>query len=244
MKKKVILIQGAMDIEIEYLIRKLYNPLRRCVEGYDFYEGTINNVRVVISKTLIGTINATIATMIGIVHFNPDIIINQGISGSHKEYLHIGDIIIGEKCCNINSYSMPPKDIGQGSLPLEWEPDARAKDTKYAILHLVNITEKLLKNRTDKYVFKGTLGSGDAFNREADRILWITNKFDTMCEDMESIGVYSVCDVFEVPCIGIRIISNNEITLEKFDESVAIKLQELLVDILEQIESGFDLWMI
>ena len=236
MKNKVILIQGAMDIEIEYLISKLDNPLKKCVEGYEFHEGTINNVRVVISKTLIGTINATIATTIGITCFHPNIVINQGISGAHSKDLHIGDIVIGEKCCNINAYSMPPKDIGQGSNPFEWEPDSRAKDIQNANPQLVNIIQQLLIHDSQKNICKGILGSGDAFNREIDRILWISNLFNTSCEDMESIGVYSVCNKFNIPCVGIRIISNNEILLEKFDECVAIEMQKILVNILSSFE--------
>ena len=39
----------------------------------------------------------------GITNFNPDMVINQGIAGAHRKDLHVGDIVIGEKCCNINS---------------------------------------------------------------------------------------------------------------------------------------------
>ena len=50
---------------------------------------------------------------------------------------------------------------------------------------------------------------------------------------MESIGVYSTCQQFNVPCIGIRIISNNEITGEELDEEQAINLQKMLLDLLK-----------
>ena len=53
---------------------------------------------------------------------------------------------------------------------------------------------------------------------------------------MESIGVYSVCERFNIPCIGIRIISNNEITKEKLDENQAYIVQRLLVEFLKQEE--------
>ena len=87
-------------------------------------------------------------------------------------------------------------------------------------------------------VYTGTIGSGDVFNREIDRIDWISNNFGNLCEDMESIGVYSVCNKFNIPCIGIRIISNNEITGEELDENQAIILQELLVESLELRSRG------
>lgn len=52
---------------------------------------------------------------------------------------------------------------------------------------------------------------------------------------MESIGTYSVCNKFNIPCIGIRIISNNEILLEKLDKTKAIELQEILIRILNNL---------
>lgn len=233
MEYKVILIQGAMNIEIEYLINQLKEKEKIAIAEYEFYKGTISNKTIIISKTLIGTINATIATSIGISRFKPDVIINQGIAGAHKKDIHIGDIVIGEKCCNINSYSMPTKSENEGTNPFEWEPDKRAKQVQNADDNLLKcVKEKLFLNYKRK-VFIGTLGSGDVFNREIDRINWINNTFGNLCEDMESIGIYTTCNKYKIPCIGIRIISNNEITGEEFDEAQAIHLQKLLIEVLK-----------
>lgn len=232
---KVILIQGAMDIEIQYIINLLKDKRLIQIAEYEFYEGTINNIKIVVSKTLVGTINATIATSIGIEKFNPDIVINQGIAGAHKENLHVGDIVIGEKCCNINSYKMPIKSKGKGSNPFEWELNKRAKDIQHANLKLVDIIEKSLIPNTKNKIYRGILGSGDVFNREYDRIVWIHDTFNNLCEDMESIGTYSVCNKFKVPCIGIRIISNNELLLEELDKEQAIELQQILINILNKL---------
>lgn len=232
---RVVLIQGAMDIEVQYMISLLKEKQITKIAGYEFYEGIIHNTKVVISKTLIGTINATMATSIGIMKFNPDIVINQGIAGAHSENIHIGDIVIGEACSNINSYDMSAKKKGEGSNPFEWELNKRAKDIKYADLQLVDIAEKSLLSKTKNRVFRGMLGSGDAFNREYDRISWLNRTFHSLCEDMESISVYSVCKQFEVPCIGIRIISNNELLLEKLNEEKAIELQAMLISILDNL---------
>ena len=102
-------------------------------------------------------------------------------------------------------------------------------------MFLVDIVEKSLSSNTKNKVYRGILGSGDVFNREYDRIVWINDTFHTLCEDMESIGTYSVCNKFKVPCIGIRIISNNELLLEELDENQAINLQQILIDILNNL---------
>ena len=183
-RSKVILIQGALDIEVQYLIDMLHEKKVQMIAGYIFYEGMVDTTKVVVSKTLVGTIHSTIATSIGIINFKPDFVINQGIAGAHQEHLHIGDIIIGEQCCNINAYKIPVKRKGKGSNPFEWELNKRSRDIKYADSKLVDIVQKSLLANSKNQVYCGTLGSGDVFNREYDRILWIRNLFDTLCEDL------------------------------------------------------------
>lgn len=232
MKNKTILIQGALDIETDLLISNLKNEELFNICNFNFYKGDIGNNQVIISKTDVGTINSTISTVLGINSFSPDYIINQGIAGSHLEAIHTGDIIIGTACCNINSYSMPTTDYSKGSNPFSWKPNKRAKDIKYSDEYLVNFFQKNLSNKGYN-IYIGILGSGDVFNKECDRILWIHNTFGTLSEDMESIGSYSVCTKFNIPCIGIRIISNNELLLEKTNKEKALDLQKLLINILE-----------
>ena len=43
MEYKVILIQGAMNIEIEYLINQLKEKEKIAIAEYEFYKGTISN---------------------------------------------------------------------------------------------------------------------------------------------------------------------------------------------------------
>ena len=42
MEYKVILIQGAMNIEIEYLINQLKEKEKIAIAEYEFYKGTIS----------------------------------------------------------------------------------------------------------------------------------------------------------------------------------------------------------
>ena len=230
MKDKTILIQGAMDIEVEYFIHNLERKEKHTIAGYEFYTGYIHASKVIISKTLVGVVNATTATTIAILTFHPDIVINQGIAGAHKSNIHIGDIIISKKCCNINAFSMPTKKEGHSSNPFEWEPNKRGKEILSGDEKLVKIFQDFFETNLENAIYTGTLGSGDVFNREYDRIMWLQNQFHHLSEDMESIGTYSVCNQFEIPCVGIRIISNNELTNEKLDKEQAINLQKLFIN--------------
>ena len=233
MKEKTILIQGAMDIEIEYFIDKLEKKEKQTIAGYEFYTGYIHTSKIIISKTLVGVVNSTTATTIAIMTFRPDIVINQGIAGAHKSNIHIGDIIIGEKCCNINAFSMPTKEEGHSSNPFEWETNKRGEEIQIGDKKLVKIIKGFFETNCENTIYTGTLGSGDVFNREYDRIMWLQNRFHHLSEDMESIGTYCVCNQFEIPCVGIRIISNNELTNEKLDKEQAIRLQELFIKLFK-----------
>ena len=71
MKDKTILIQGAMDIEVEYFISRLEKKEKHIIAEYEFYTGYIHAQKIIISKTLVGVINATTATTIGIIAFHP-----------------------------------------------------------------------------------------------------------------------------------------------------------------------------
>jgi len=235
MKEKVVLIQGAMDTEIEYFLEKIQDKEKITIAGYDFWRGILNNRKIVISQTLVGVVNATTATTIGILKFHPDVVINQGIAGAHRTDIHTGDIIIGKECCNINAYEMPMKKKEEGSNPFEWKPNKRAKNVQKADEELLEKIEKKLRQHTKKQVYLGILGSGDVFNRETDRINWIHDTFCNDSEDMESIGMYTVCNQFQVPCVGVRIISNNELLEEPLDEKQATELQKSLVEILPEI---------
>ena len=49
---------------------------------------------------------------------------------------------------------------------------------------------------------------------------------------MESLAAYRVCRRFGVPCLGLRIVSNNELTGEPYRREVGEELQEFILSVL------------
>ena len=228
MNKKTIIIMAAMDVESDFLIQKLKNITYEKINKYEFHKGTINNYPVIICNCHIGTINATLATSIAIQKYNPLAIISQGTAGGHSKNVHRGDIVIGESCINIASCKTTYKSENEGSNPFEWEIQNfdGSETLKYqkANIKLVDICKTI--HYTDGNIHIGTIGSGDIWNREIDRILWFHEKYGTLCEDMESIAIYTAANQFDIPVIGIRIISNNEILGETYERNLGKKSQE------------------
>lgn len=225
-----ILIQGAMAEETDYLVSQLEAVRKETIGGYRFWRGSRRGRELIVSRTEMGELNAACVTTLGILTFQPGVVINQGIAGAHSRELHIGDIVVGEHCVYLDGWEAPLRAEGEGSDPLTWsqmeecrlllEGDRawleRVLDTPYAGGRLV----------------KGCLGSGDFFSREYDRIVWMARRYGHLCEDMESSAVYKTCHRLGVPCLGVRMISNNELTGEPYTPTVGERLQEFLLEAL------------
>lgn len=228
--EKYILIQGAMKIEVEYLLSKMENRKEEIINGCLFCVGKLQGKNVIISLTNMGMLNASISTFIALLNYEISFVINQGIAGSHKDYIEIGDIVIASKVVNINSFVTPERDKGSDSL--SWEFYKKINSDIDTDKKLINLTKKVELN--GRKIHYGNIGSGDIFNREKDRIKFISYKKETLCEEMEGYGVYMVCRKLCVPCIGIRTISNNELLNQKLNEDVAVISQQFVLSMLEK----------
>lgn len=209
---KTILIQGAMDSETDQLLLMLQKSspiITSKHNGYVFYEASLSETKIIVSKTEMGVINACIASMLAINIYKPDIVINQGTAGAHRRDLLVGDIIIGSEAVYINNMRSPVRGLGEGSNALEWLP---GKNNSFLLNGDASLAEKAAKIPYCGRVILGRLGTGDIYSREVDRIDLLHNQLGQICEDMESAAVYKVCNSMNIPVIAIRVISNNELT--------------------------------
>ena len=200
-----ILISGAMDCEIDYFLEELAGSTHRKIHGFDFWQGSLQGLPVVVSQTRVGMVAAAIATAVGLSTYMPSAVINQGTAGGHRRDLKVGE--------------------GQGCAPLEWVPNHRTIShlSDRALCDLFASTPY-----TGGQKRLGVLGCGDLFSREMDRIDWLHATFGEDCEDMETYAVQQACQHFGVPFAGVRIISNNERTLDPYDRSTARTLQQFV----------------
>ncbi|MBP3597118.1 MAG: 5'-methylthioadenosine/S-adenosylhomocysteine nucleosidase [Clostridia bacterium] len=242
----LILIQGAELTETEYLERKLENRASIKIGGFTFNTGKYENEDIVISRTKVGEINAAAATTIGILKFNPDIIINQGTAGGHSKDVHKGELVIGEKYIQINTFMCNYSDEGNGYNVNNWclkeyqaDEEKNLKESyKYATKELVKLAKNIIPKIFNKKVHSGVIASGDVWNREIDRILYLNKEYKTLCEEMETAGVYKIANSFEIPVITIRIVSNNEILKEEYEPQIAEKCQKLIYEFVKQLKNS------
>lgn len=234
-----ILIQGAVTGEIDVLEANLPGGVRREINGYSFFETDLNGRRVILSRTGVGIINACVSTMTAIGHYRPDCVINQGTAGGHTRGIVYGTVVIGAESVYINNMRMPLKGPTEGSNALEWRQGRSNTIMLPADAGLVCEAQSV---PYDGSVVTGRLGAGDIFSREADRIDWLHERMGHLCEDMESVAVYKACAACGVPVLGVRIISNNELTGPRDDEEkyrqAQVMLQEFIWRFVQRLTAG------
>lgn len=238
-----IIIQGALPIETERLAAKLDHPTTETIGGWKFWKGTYAGYPVIISKTRMGMSNSAAATAIAIERYDPIAIINQGTAGGHDPKLKVYDIVIGQYTTNISTVKTPFRERGKGSNALEWNeafdvlPDDESDPEPIGIrkfagnLDLITAAQKAKIRYNKGQIVEGTIGSADVWNNELDRIAFINKTYGTVAEEMEGASVAQIAQQFNVPFLGIRVISNNITNGGQYDGGTGAAAQDYALDV-------------
>ena len=248
MEKRPIVFIGALNSEIKYLVEMLESCDIETKSIYKFYKGYIKNYPVVIAKSEVGLVNAASCLTLAIENYNPICIVNAGTAGGIIENRHKKDIIIAEECFNIISSKTPYKELGEGSNSCEWD-FMTFTDGGDDIKKVYKTDERLLKIALDlkeEYEYKhgnvytGVVGSADIWNREKDKLKYLAEKHDISCEDMELEAVLKVAGNYNLPAIGIKIMSDNELLGEEYEPAVGTYVQEYTYEYLKELVDHID----
>jgi len=91
---KKIGIIGAMDEEVNQIKVVMTDVKIKKKAGMDFYEGSLYGKYIIVVRSGIGKVNASICTQILIDEYEVEGVINTGIAGSLKNEINIGDIVL------------------------------------------------------------------------------------------------------------------------------------------------------
>ncbi|KHE71927.1 5'-methylthioadenosine/S-adenosylhomocysteine nucleosidase [Halobacillus sp. BBL2006] len=243
-----IIVQGPMPIEAEKFAKRLDNVKKETSGTFEFYIGTVDDYPVIVTKTGKGMENTAAATAIAIEKYDPAAIINQGTSGGHDPDLHVFDIVLGKRVTNIGSMKTAHKEDGEGMDPTDWIPmdlmasegsageDPDAENIRYFegdedLLAAANaVKEKYTKGE----VVEGTIGSADVWNNEVDRIQWFHEKYGTSVEEMEGAAGAQIAKAYDVPFLGIRVLSNNKVNDGEYNPNTAQANQEYVYEVVKE----------
>ena len=96
-------------------------------------------------------------------------------------------------------------------------------------------TAKTIDYKNGKVVV-GTIGTADQWNRELERIKFIHERYGTSAEEMETVAAAQVAKAFNVPFMGVRILSNTDVHNENFNPETAIWCQEYTVELIKKLD--------
>jgi adenosylhomocysteine nucleosidase len=242
-----VVVQGAMDVEIKKLAGTLENVTEEKVRGWTFWKGTIDGYPVVVSKTLKGMSNAAAATALAAERYRPVAIINQGTAGGHEPSLRVYDIVLGTQAVNLGSFKTGYRARGRGSNFAEWAPldlmrseGSAGEDPSARTMRRFGGDEGLLtaaRNVRGTYlkgrVVEGVIGSSEIWNSEIDRIQRFHDQFGTTAEEMETVSAAQIAGLFEIPLLGIRVVSNNITNGGTYDARTGEACQEYVYDVVK-----------
>lgn len=242
-----VIVQGAMPVETETFASRLDNVNVEKVGGWTFWRGTLDGYPVVVSKTMKGVASSAAATAIAAERYRPVAIINQGTAGGHDPQLHVYDIVLGKYSVNLGAFKTGYRKPGQGSDSLAWNPmdlmaseGSAGEDPNAQTLRRFQGNEQLLavaesvKHLYDKgRVVEGVIGSGEIWNSELDRIQRFHSQYGTSVEEMETASAAQIAGFFQIPFLGIRVLSNNITNGGTYDARTGEACQEYVYEVVK-----------
>ena len=199
---KTIGIIGAMEVEVAILKEKMEDVRIIKKASMDFYEGKIDEKKVVVVRSGIGKVNAGICAQILADVFSVDAIINTGIAGSLNKNINIGDIVLST---DVVQHDMDATGFGyrKGQIPQMPVFFFNADD------NLRRLAAEVCKEvNPDIQVFEGRIASGDQFVCDQDVKNRIVSEFSAYATEMEGAAIGQAAYLNEIPFLVVRAISD------------------------------------
>ncbi len=220
-----ILILGALDKEINVL-----NKLISAKKNGSYCVAKMKKNRVFTAVTGVGIMNAASSTATLVNQLKPDCVINIGSAGGHTTKINAGDIVVCDKAIYHGGYIMTEEPTKN------WET---IEETNLELNGDEKLSKLIDKFDTNVKIYHGATLSGDFFTRDKEYILALQKKHHHLCEDMETIAIYHVCQSKKVPVIAYRIIANNELQGTLYEDNVDEvnqKLQTVIAELLNSLD--------
>lgn len=206
-------IIGAMNEEIENFLDGMSNVTQHKKAGIIFYEGSMNGVSVILCKSGVGKINATVCTQILIDDFNIEQVIFTGVAGALHPDLEIGDIVVSTAAMQ-HDIDASALGFSRGIIPFA------DKSVFEADKSLIELALKASEDINEGRVVVGLILSGDQFISAGPAAKELHELFGGYCTEMEGAAVAQVCHMNGIPFVIVRSMS------DKADGSAHINFPE------------------
>lgn len=227
-------IIGAMHEEIVELKALMENIEEINLASFVYYKGKLSGKNIVLVECGIGKVNSSVCTTLLLQEFNVEKLIFTGVAGGIGDDINVGDIVI--------STDLVQHDVDVSAFGLNLGVIPRMKNSFFlADESLRTIAKKsALKVFSAEKVREGRILSGDQFINGIDKINWLKETFGGEACEMEGASVAHVCELFGVPFVVIRAISDKANSEAKVDFAEFVHLasknsKEIVANMLEEL---------
>ena len=191
-----------MELEVEQLKKEMAVESVIKKAGMDFFEGTLNDVPVVVVRSGIGKVNAALCVQILADVFQVSHVINTGVAGSLNAKLDIGDILISR---DVLHHDMDATIFGYqpGEVPQMGFREFKADERMMELAR-----EACEKANPDIHVMFGRVVSGDQFISSKEVKERLIAQFQGDCTEMEGASIAHGAYLNSLPFVIIRAISD------------------------------------
>ena len=225
-------IIGAMDVEVQTLVKALEEKHECKKAGSTFYEGLLCGLPVVVVECGVGKVNAALCAQILCDCFQVTCLVNTGIAGSLRPELDIGDLVVSldamyhDVDCHFVNY---PLGMIPG-MPLRFDADEKMIACAFSAAEKVN----------PGHTHVGRIATGDQFIADSaakEKIVAITQ---AACVEMEGTGIAHTAFRNGIPFVILRAISDKadhsaEMDYPTFEAIAAARCAEVTMTMARQI---------
>ncbi len=226
-------IIGAMDIEVAALKEHMQNMTCTQHAGMAFYEGTLENLDVVVVQCGIGKVNAAMCTQLLISCCGATHVVNTGIAGSLLPALDIGDLVISRDAIHHDF------DLHFWGRPVGQVPgfDAAAFPADEMLCSLALSAAQAIH---PGHCRMGRIASGDQFICSKEQKEKIIADTQAVCAEMEGASIAHTAFRNGIPFVIIRAISDKadnsaEMDYPTFEALAAKRCAQVTMDMAARL---------
>lgn len=223
----------ALDQEIERLLKEIERPVHRQLCGYDYVEGALRGVNVVLCKCGVGKVNAAVCAQTMILTWSVRLVINSGVAGALREPLEIGDICVAS---DLVQHDVDTTAVGDPVGFVSTVNQTYFRCAEWAVDGLLRAAGSIEGVR----VLSARIASGDQFIHDQAQKDRIVRLFDASACEMEGGAIAQVCFINGVDCAVIRAISDSstgkhEMEYREFLPMAAATSAKVVINFLENL---------
>lgn len=177
-------------------IAELLDAVQTLHDRFTYVTGQLNGHEIVLRQCGIGKVNAAVGTAELIRTFSPDCVVSTGVAGGIDTRLQVMDVVVSDRLVQ-HDFDL---HIGYERGDIQGTGRFFTADTR-----LVDAARRL----HDPTIHVGLICTGDQFVTQPTELSTVKSFFpDALAVDMESAAIAQTCQLYGIPFVSFRIISD------------------------------------